>query len=308
MQVMSILQLVRPINLLLIALTQIFVKFALFSPLRAETTLSNFGFILLVVATLCIAAGGNIINDIYDVEIDRINKPNKVLVGKKVREKVANRWYIVLTVLGVGIGFYLSNAIGRPGFAALFILISALLYLYASYLKGMLVVGNLLISVLVAVSLIIVGLFDLLPAITIENQASQLSVFKIVLAYALFAFLLNFIREIVKDIQDINGDKNGGVNTLPIAIGRKRTTTVVFILGVVTICCVVYYMYLHLYHSQTMVLYFLGLIVGPLLFFVTKAWNASNPTDFALLSKLLKMIMFLGICSLWLYPLIYTEY
>lgn len=305
---MSILKLVRPVNLLLIALSQIFVKFALFQPSISASSLSTLGFILLVIATLCIAAGGNIINDIYDVDIDRINKPDKVLIGKKVGEKIANRWYIALTVLGVGIGFYLSNAIGRPGFAALFIVISALLYVYASYLKGILIVGNLLVSGLVAMSLLIVGLFDLLPAITAENQSSQLAIFKIVLAYALFAFLLNLIREIVKDIQDINGDKNGGLNTLPIAIGRKRTTTLVFILGVFTICCVVYYMYLHLYDSQLMVIYFLVLIVGPLLYFVTRAWSAINPKDFVLLSNLLKVIMFLGISSMWLYPLINIEH
>src|SRR5690606_14297971 len=115
---------------------------------------------------------------------------------------------------------------------ALFVVFSALLYLYASYLKGVFLVGNLLVSGLVAMSLLIVPLFDLLPAITVENQAGQSAVFKIVLYYALFAFSINFIREIVKDLQDINGDKKGGMNTLAIALGRKRTMKIVFALAV----------------------------------------------------------------------------
>ena len=122
------------------------------------------------------------------------------------------------------------------------------MYLYASYIKAMLLIGTILISILVATSLLIVGLFELLPAITPENLESQRSIFKIVLDYALFAFLLNFIREIVKDLQDINGDKNGGINSLPIALGRKRATNIVFALGVFTITSVIYYMYVYLYY------------------------------------------------------------
>src|SRR5690554_635682 len=127
--------------------------------------LSTSQFILLVLATLCIAAGGNIINDIYDIEIDRVNKPDKVLIGKSISERTANNLFFILNIIGVGIGFYLSNVIGRPGFSALFIGISALLYLYAANLKSMLLVGNILVSILVAMSFIIVAIYDLLPEI-----------------------------------------------------------------------------------------------------------------------------------------------
>ncbi|OAD92599.1 prenyltransferase [Aequorivita soesokkakensis] len=298
---MNYLNLFRYQNLLFIALVQIFIKYGLFRPLGIDTTLNAFNFTLLVVATLCIAAAGNIINDIYDVEIDKINKPNKVLIGKKVSERTANRLFIILNILGVAIGFYLSNSIGKPGFAALFIVFSALLYLYASYLKGMLLIGNVLISVLVAMSLVIVALFDLLPAITPENQASQSAVFKIVLHYSLFAFFINLIREIVKDLQDINGDKKGGMNTLAIALGRKRTITIVFLLAVFMVVAVVFYMYEHIYNQQYLLLYFLFAIVAPLLYFCLKSWSAETAKEFAFLSRLLKVIMFLGICSIPLF-------
>lgn len=283
---------------------QIFIKYGLFYPIGLETTLNTFHFALLVIATLCIAAAGNIINDIYDVEIDKINKPSKVLINKKISERTANRLFIILNVIGVTIGFYLSNSIGKSGFAALFIVFSALLYLYASYLKGMLLIGNLLISFLVAMSLIIVALFDLLPAITAQNQTEQSAVFKIVLHYSLFAFFINLIREIVKDLQDINGDKKGGMNTLAIVLGRKRTIMIVFLLGVFMVLGVVFYMYQYLYNHQVLLLYFLFAIVAPLMYFCIKAWGAETAKQYAFLSNVLKFIMLLGICSIPLFQFV----
>lgn len=299
---MNYLKLIRPVNLLFIAMVQLFFKFGLFQPYSIDTVLNNLSFSLLIIATLCIAAGGYVINDIYDVNIDRINKPTKVIVGTKISERNANRYYILLNIIGVGIGFFLANKIGKPGFAALFIGISALLYLYTSYLKSILLVGNLLISALVALSIIIVGIFDLVPGITDQNRESLSAVFRILIDYALFAFLLNFIREIVKDMQDINGDKNGGMNTLPIAIGRKRTILIVFILGVIALAAVIAYMYTFLYDRQWTVLYFLLCVVAPLLFFCVKAWTADSPKDYSRLSVLLKLIMFFGMGSILLHP------
>ncbi len=258
---------------------------------------------LLVISTVCIAAGGYIINDIYDVNIDKINKPEKVLIGEKITEQSANRLYIILNVIGVGIGFYLANMIGKPAFSALFIITSALLYLYASYLKGVLLVGNLIVSAIVAFSLIIVPLFDLLPAITEQNQGTQSVIFSIILDYSLFAFLINFIREIVKDIQDINGDKNYEMNTLPISIGRKRATITVFILGILLVAGVVFYMYNYLYENEKAIFYFLFLILAPLLFFCIKSFSAETPRKMGFLSLLLKIIMFLGVSSILIYQL-----
>ena len=301
---MVILKLVRPINLLLIALMQFFVEFGLIDPLVYTLNLSSFHFFLLCIATICIAAGGNIINDIYDIEIDLTNKPDKVLIGTKISEKNAVRWYITFTVIGVCLGFYLANVIDRPGFAALFVIISALLYLYASYFKGILLLGNIIISLLVSMSIILVGLFELLPELGPENLESYASIFEIILIYALFAFQLNFMREIVKDIQDINGDKQGGLNTLPIAIGRKRAATIVFWLGVLTTLFVIVYMYISIYNIKTLLLYFLIAVLAPLFYFCIQSWNAKKTKDFALLSNLLKLIMFLGMCSLLLYRFI----
>ena len=128
-------------------------------------SLNTFHFLLLVISTLCIASAGYIINDIYDVETDFINKPEQMIIGKSISEKTAYNLFIILNVMGVGIGFYLSYAIGKSELFALFVIISALLYVYASYLKQTFLIGNMVISVLVGLSILIVGIFELIPSI-----------------------------------------------------------------------------------------------------------------------------------------------
>lgn len=303
---MAFLKLIRFQNLLIIALVQLLVKYSLFPAMDAAMEMTDLQFGLLVLATICIAAAGNVINDIYDVEIDEVNKPTKVIVGKKISEKAAYRWFIVLNIAGVGAGFYLANTIGKPAFATLFIIISALLYMYASYLKSITLVGNLVVSLLVAMSLLIVGIFDLITPLSAFNRDSQLAIFEVLLEYAAFAFYINLMREIVKDLQDINGDKKGGLTTLPIVLGRKRTMNIVFAMGVIGIGILLYYLYSELYQWQAALLYFLFLIIAPLLYFCIQAWNTDPENNKAVkaygkLSLLLKIIMVSGICSLLLY-------
>lgn len=303
---MAYLNILRPINLVFIAVVQLLIKFVLFPAMVVSETLNDWHFALLIFATLAIAGGGYVINDIYDVEIDKINKPNKVIVGKKISSNAALTYYMILTILGVGSGFYISNLIGRPGFAAIFVLVAAMLYLYASYLKSWLIAGNLLVSILVGTSLIIVGIFELLPAITEANQSLQRQAFKVILEYALFALFINFIREIVKDIEDINGDKNGGMNTLPILLGRQRTSNVVIAMGIMAIAAIILYINDRWYDQKLMVAYYLLLVVGPLIYFCIKAYQADKKEDFSRLSMILKVVLFLGMCSLCVYPFIKT--
>lgn len=306
LSMLAFLNLIRYKNLILILLVQWLIKFALFDSLGVSTALDGIHFSLLMLATVFIAAGGYIINDIYDVAIDKINKPESVIINRKISESTAHTMYLVFTFLGVVTGFYLSNQIGSPGFAALFIVIAALLYMYASFLKSILLVGTLIISILVALSLIIVGIFDLVPAIDYLNQPLQLQAFSILLKYSFFAFLLTFLREIVKDIEDINGDQNAGRKTLPILLGRKRAAIICFILGVFTIGILLTYMYSELYRLPWAMGYFLILVIGPLLYFCVKIINAETKNEFHKLSGVLKLVILFGLLSLILYPLGFT--
>lgn len=301
---LNILKLIRWKNLLMIALVQLLIKYALLEPFEATIMFNWFGIALLILSTLCLAAAGNIINDINDVETDLVNRPNNVIVGKKVSEKVAYNLFITFNIIGILIGFYLSHLVGRSGFFALFVIISALLYVYASYLKQTLLIGNIVISILVAMTILIVGLFELLPAITPKNQPTQLFFFKILLDYALFAFIINLIREIAKDIEDVDGDYKAGMNTLPIAIGRDRASKVLFALTFLPLFGVVYYMMTYLYKQQIAIGYFLVFIVAPLLYITIKSFFAKTKKDYHHISYFLKLVMLFGMLSLLMYAFI----
>lgn len=292
----------------MIAIVQILIKYALFEPFLESTeltiTLNGFGFGLLVLSTLCIAAAGNIINDIYDTETDAINRSSKVIIGKSISEKTAYTLFFTFNIIGVLIGFYLSNLVGRSNFFAIFVLISGLLYIYASYLKQSLLLGNILISVLVSLSILIVGVFELIPVITAQNQTTQLTFFKILMDYAIFAFLINLVREITKDIEDIDGDYKSGMNTLPIAIGRERASKVVFALTVVVLFVVVYYLVTYLLKFEVIIAYFVILIIAPLIYISVKAFGAKTKKHYQHLSNMLKLVMLFGMLSMLLYPIV----
>lgn len=300
-------KIIRPLNLLLILVTQVLIKWVLFSAFNIAFTLQLTEFILLLLATLFIAAGGNIINDIFDVAIDKINKPTKVVVGKTISEKAAYNYYFITTIIGVALGFILCNKIEKPSLTIIFIAIALLLYWYATFLKSMLLIGNLLISILVAASIFIIILFDIYPALNIWDKPTQLLLTKTIFIYAVVALYLNFIREIIKDIQDINGDKNGNRKTLPIVLGIQRTKNIVLVLGFIALFFCFYFIYSTLYHYYFLLFYFTFLILAPLIIFLIKCWEAKNINDFKTLSILLKIIMFLGVITLsFIKPLLFN--
>jgi 4-hydroxybenzoate polyprenyltransferase len=280
---------------------QCVVKLALLEPLNFTFGLNTYGFIALIIATVCIAAGGNVINDINDIEIDKVNRPKKVIVGQKISEKMANYLYIGLTFTGVCAGFYVANTLGKPSFAIIFIIFAALLHLYATQLKRKLLLGNILVSFLVASSLLLFIIFDIFPGLNEQEREIQLLATNTILLYAGFAFYVNLMREIVKDIQDVNGDQKGDKNTLAVAIGRKRARNVAFVMGIIAIVVILGFTYFFLYQYMTVAFYFVFLVGGPLLVFCIRAYSAEREKDFKILSLLLKLIMLAGICSLILY-------
>lgn len=295
---MSFLKLIRYQNLLLLAFMQLLFRYGFLNLQNITLALSDLQFGILVLATVSIAAAGYIINNIFDKETDYIND-KQVIVGTSISEAMSYNLYIALNVLGVGCGFYLSNAIEKPGFTLLFIIVSGTLYLYASSLKQSLLIGNIIVAVLTAISVIIIGLFDLYPMITPENQIYLGILFQILLDYALFAFLINFIREVVKDLEDVKGDYNMGMNTLPIALGVERTSKIILIsTGLITMY-LFYYIYKYYFTNNLFfsTAYSLVTVIAPLLFFCIKFSTAKVSADFKTLSLVLKLVLLFGIIS-----------
>jgi 4-hydroxybenzoate polyprenyltransferase len=297
---MKYLKLIRYQNLLLLAFMQLIFRFGFLKLQNIYLSLTDWQYGLLVLATVFLAAGGYVINDIFDQDTDNDNKPNKVIIGKSISEVKGYNIYIALNITGVGIGFYLSNVIQKPSFAAIFILIAATLYFYATSLKQMIFVGNFIVALLLALSVIIIGVFDLFPATYDGNQAIMSVMFKILLDYAVFAFIINFIREIVKDIEDVNGDYNQGMNTLPIAIGVRRTGKITFGLIAIALLILLYYVNANLmvFNLYFATVYAIVFVLSPLLFCLIKMWSAKSKKDFHLISTVLKLVIFFGILSI----------
>jgi 4-hydroxybenzoate polyprenyltransferase len=297
---MKYLKLIRYQNLLLLAFMQLLFRYGFLKFQNIFLSLNDWQYSLLVLATVLIAAAGYVINDILDQETDYENNKGNVIVGKLISEKVAYNLYFVLNITGVGIGYYLASVIHKPSFAGAFIIISATLYMYATSLKQMLLIGNIVVALLLSFSVIIIGLFDLFPATYEGNQTEMGIMFSILIDYAIFAFIINLIREIVKDMEDVEGDYNTGMSTLPIAIGLGKTSKIVGVLGIIATLILLWYINSNLMASKLYyaVIYGLLFVVAPMIFFVVKVWSAKTKEEFRFLSTVLKWIIFFGILSI----------
>ena len=297
---MNFLNLIRYKNLLMLAFMQLLFRFDFFYLQHIPLALNNWQFALLVLSTVLIAAAGYVINDIFDQDTDAINKPTKVIVGKSISESNAYTIYAGLNITGVCIGFYLCNVIMKPSFATVFILIAATLYIYATSLKHIAILGNVIVALVLSMSVIILGVFDIYPITSYANQAVMANLFSIVVDYAVFAFMINFLREIIKDIEDIKGDEAQGMKTLPILIGVSKSGKIVSVLSVIPI--IFLFQYVNNFFVRNS-LYFATayafiFVLAPLLYFTIKTGGAKTKEDFHTLSCILKWILFFGILSI----------
>lgn len=215
---------------------------------------SSAAFTLLVISMVLVQAGGYVINDIFDKVIDAVNKPDKVIVGKTFTEKQCNVFYITLTIIGLGCALTASIIALGKHFITIFacmVLLVCLLYSYSSRYKKQLLIGNLIVSLSVAFAVFVPWLFEMLHVsqhdlllITLK-PLMQISL-RIVLIYTAFAFLTTFIREIVKDMEDVAGDENQNCRTIPIVWGIKAAQIIVLVLCLATFIMIMYAkVYLH---------------------------------------------------------------
>lgn len=247
-------KLVRWTNLLMIALMMLLVYYCLMSPLFTSGIAAVMppapSFLLLVLSLVFIVAGGYVINDIFDVDIDKINKPERQLVTTVFSEKEARIFYNVLTLIGLLAALASSIIIAKTKFFTLFailLLLVGVLYSYSSTYKKKLVVGNLIVSLLVAFSVFLPWLFEM---IYLSNNVLVLSLSKnimmeilpYVMIYTAFAFLTNFIREILKDAEDLKGDSVTHCRTIPIVYGTKKMNVILLVLAILVYVLLLYFM------------------------------------------------------------------
>ena len=242
-------------------------------------------------------SGGYIINDIYDLKADRINKPDKVWIPNIMKFENAKILYYSISLLGLALGVLLSISLKQYFGFIWFLLPIVLLYYYAERAKKILFISNLIVSLLIAFSLIIMLFFE---RNILETANTVLNLNNTIWVLTLFAFLINFVREIVKDVADIEGDRIIGVISIPIKYGI-RTTKLIIIVLILAVCGIVLFFSIKFYESQALLIGYLVLaVLTSLVMFIIHLRKAKTTNDFTNLSTYLKIIMIIGMLSVFM--------
>ncbi len=305
------LKLLRWKNLLIIAFTLLIMRYLVLIPVfqyfEVDVLYPDVGFLFLCLSTIFIAAGGNFINDYFDRKTDSINRPKNVVVGYSVKRRNVIAGHLILSVLGIVFGFIASYFAGSLKYGLFFILIAYILWKYSSKLKRCFFWGNFFVAVLIAIVPLIVGLSEYF---TIKNFSGEISAelntamcisFRLLTGFACFAFIYNLIREIVKDIEDIEGDKKTEVRSIAVVAGVKNANALVFILSFIAAIATVFawhgyvakldFFEKHLFGT----LYIWTLIIIPSFYVSLKTLLSSKKRHYTKISKLLKVIMVFGV-------------
>lgn len=300
-------KLIRWPNLVFIILTQVLfeycIYFRVFPPsMRYQGEQQQF--FLLMAASVCIAAAGYIINDYFDLNIDQINKPDKVVVNSIISRRWVILWHLLLSLAGLILTITaLPHKLYLPLIMANTISIFLLL-LYSSTLKKRLLIGNVLISLLTAWVIAII-FFSKMNESFLQGKGDEIlhvRFFRLTVLYAGFAFIISLIREVIKDMEDIEGDRKYECRTMPIVWGLNASKVFVAVwLSVLITILFILQLYVWQFDWWFSILYCTGLIIIPLIWVFKKLFTATSSKDFHQLSTAVKMIMFTGILSMFFF-------
>jgi 4-hydroxybenzoate polyprenyltransferase len=308
------LNLIRWKNLLIVILTMVLMRYFVVAPLLSLMTVNLisapdvavqmmlqlrwYDFMILVAATVCITAGGYVINDYFDIRTDLINK-GKVIVGTGVSRRKAMMWHSIFNISGVAAGFYISSRAGYFWMGTLFLLVSGLLYFYSASYKRQFLIGNIIVAVLTAMVPLLVIFYEWpalyrFYAVNATSMPGLTVLFYWVGGFALFAFLTTLSREIIKDIEDFEGDMAYGRNTLPVITGIPASKIIAVSLVTLTIAMlfIVWFFYVHDWITLS---YMSVAIVLPLLFVIYQLITGKNKKQIHSASNLMKLAMLTGI-------------
>ena len=316
----NIFKIIRWKNLIIISLSQIFIKFFFIDFFIQKNQLLNENFIILLIVTILIAASGYIVNDIYDYKLDQINKPEKVVLGKFLKSRDAIIIYMLFNSLAIALSIFLCIKINQEIYILIFLLIIYCLWLYSKKLKKYKIIGNILIAFFISLSILNV------PVFSCKNILSddRFFVFLIISIFSVLAFLVNLKREIIKDIEDIEGDKMHKVRSLPTTFGTKKAKLVTIIIGIILMFAISYIITFQILILKSDLFLDIGgnqfsdpqiwganyistiyMVIILIIFFYVELLilNATSKTNFTKVSKLLKVLMFLSLLIIPIFTL-----
>jgi len=295
-------------NLLIIALSLSLFYYLVLVPVHHNTLhttllpLNTTDFILFVLSVMLIAAAGNIINDYFDFELDREYKPGRPLASGKFTLDFAMYLHGALAFAGIGIGFYLGWSNGKMQLGYIYIICTLLLYVYSSYLKKLPLVGNIVVAALSGFVFVLLLLFEanFLTIISFDNAAYAMKILLWqVYFYGGFAFITSLAREIVKDIEDAEGDAAHDINTLAVQFGANVAKAAGVIVLLALLGGIGYFAYNFYMGGAIKEALYMGLIVGlPVAVVISMLTVAKQAKQYTNVSLLIKVIMLLGILSI----------
>lgn len=306
---MGFLKLIRFPNLIILALAQCLIYYMVVVPLLKTSeftpSLHTWQFLLIVLSTVLIAAGGYVINDFFDKDIDAANGIGKVHDFSGWTMKTL---YFVFSIIGIAIGLYLTYALKLRQFALTYLLTAALLYFYSASYKRLPLVGNFVVAFLTAVAVFLPAFADYelqyafrdikLPVINNKMYNLRL-IIAIAAAYAFFAFLISLVREIIKDMEDIEGDREFGCNTLPIVAGINNAKLIAIGLLLLIVGLILFLQIKQAWWESLPVFGYTILFVQlPLLILSVKLFLSAEKKHFKVASMIAKVVMVGGILSL----------
>lgn len=311
----ALFRLVRWKNLLIIILTQVLLQYFLIIPFAeiagaSFISMSGLNFAILIISTILITAAGYIINDHFDVEIDIINKPERVIIGRFISKKQGLYLYWILNIIGVAAGFHVAHRVSALSLGFIFPVTAGLLWMYSLQYKRMVLIGNLVVSLLSAMPVLLVWLFNFFltkaqnPEFLVSAKSINTIINVSVWFYAIFAFVVTLIREIIKDIEDIDGDSAAGCQTLPLTLGIKVTKNIIFILIVFSITVLAFAQYLMLTHDfRILFFYYLITVQGLFFYLLTLTLHSRTTKDFRFAGNIAKIVMVAGLLGIQLFKL-----
>jgi 4-hydroxybenzoate polyprenyltransferase len=259
-----------------------------------------------------IAAGGYVINDYFDINIDQVNKPERMVVEKVISRRWALVWHLVLSGLGIAIGVYLSIMMSNWFLALANTACVILLWYYSTSYKRRLLIGNILISALTAWVTMVLLVAEL-PGWwsgSINNPLERITAARLArigILYSAFAFIISLVREVVKDMEDIEGDRRGGCRTMPIVWGIVTTKIFAAVWLVVLIAAVfISQLYVIQFGWWLSIGYIVVLVLAPSILVFRKLLRATATKHYSSLSRQIKFIMLSGILSM-VFFLIYSQ-
>ncbi len=304
-QIISLLRLIRWLNLFFIALTQYLVQYTIIKPILAQaqiaTTLNDFTFLLLVLSTVLIAAGGYVINDYFDVKIDEVNKPKRIFIDRVIPRRAAMLLHQFLSGSGIIIAIYVAWQAGSLKLALIHPLVAAFLWFYSTGYKRRLLAGNIIVAFLSGFVVLIVAIYEqhLFSLTDSSAVAPAYSIFIITFFYFVFSFLVSFARELVKDMEDIEGDRKYNCKTVPIVFGIEKTKWLTYFLLGLVLTMLIYFQWMQVNGNDFVsALTIFTTLEFPVLITFYLLKKASGPLQFSAVSSVLKIIMFMGIMSM----------